>query len=225
MRKIKSITDRLLAGIALVTLSPIMLIAAIGVKISSKGPVFYRAKRMGINQEPFTIYKFRTMRINADREGAITAVHDNRIFAWGEILRKTKIDELPQLINILQGTMSIVGPRPEDIDIVNKHYTEAEKRTLKVLPGLACPGSIFNYTHGDQYLIGNDTEAAYVNHFLHLKLALDIYYLDHWSLLYDIRIIFRTIYTIIRSTISSKRMNFPIEYRKVFGEKEDEELH
>lgn len=219
MRQIKGIADRILAGVALVILSPIMLIAAIGVKISSPGPIFYKAKRMGRDLEPLTIYKFRTMRVNADKEGAITAVHDSRVFGWGEILRKTKIDELPQLINILRGTMSIVGPRPEDIDIVNKYYTEKEKATLKVLPGLACPGSIFNYTHGDQYLKDNDTDVAYAKQFLHIKLALDIYYLEHWSLLYDIRIILRTISAIIMASISSERMNYPIEYRKVFGEK------
>lgn len=219
MRHIKIIADKFLACIALLVLSPIMLVAAIGIKASSKGPVLYKAKRMGKDLKPFTVYKFRTMCINADKEGAITATHDSRVFTWGGILRRTKIDELPQLINILQGTMSIVGPRPEDIDIVNKYYTESEKKTLRVLPGLACPGSIFNYTHGDQYLKDNDAAISYVDHFLHLKLALDMYYLEHWSLFYDIRVIFRTIVAIVLSTFCSKRMNYPIEYRKVFGEK------
>lgn len=217
-RGIKAIADRVLALIALIVLSPIMLIATIGIKISCKGPVFYKAKRMGKDLKPLTIYKFRTMRVGADNEGAITGVNDKRVFAWGELLRKTKVDELPQLINILNGTMSIIGPRPEDIGIVDKYFNEEEKRTLGVLPGLACPGSIFNYTHGEQYLSDNDTDDAYVNKFLHVKMALDIYYLDHWNLLYDVEIIFRTVYVILVTTLTKKQLRLPKEYAKVFGE-------
>lgn len=217
MRKIKEITDRVLAGIALIILSPIMLIAMIGIKISSKGAVLYKAKRMGKNMNPITVYKFRTMHMNADKEGAITAIDDSRIFSWGEVLRKTKIDELPQLFNVLGGNMSIIGPRPEDISIVNRYYTNEEKKTLDVLPGLACPGSIFNYTHGKQYLKGEDIDELYVKKFLHIKLALDLYYLRHWSLLYDIKIMFRTVYAIVVTLFTSKQMNYPMEYKIVFG--------
>ncbi len=217
MRKIKEITDRVLAGIALIILSPIMLIAMIGIKISSKGAVLYKAKRMGKNMNPITVYKFRTMHMNADKEGAITAIDDSRIFSWGEVLRKTKIDELPQLFNVLGGNMSIIGPRPEDISIVNRYYTNEEKKTLDVLPGLACPGSIFNYTHGKQYLKGDDIDELYVKKFLHIKLALDLYYLRHWSLLYDIKIMFRTVYAIVVTLFTSKQMNYPMEYKIVFG--------
>lgn len=215
---IKSIADRFLALIALIVLSPVMLIAAIGIKISSKGPVFYMAKRMGKDMKPLTIYKFRTMKVGADKEGAITGANDSRIFAWGEILRKTKIDELPQLINILNGTMSIIGPRPEDIGIVNDYYTEEERKTLDVLPGLACPGSIFNYTHGDHYLSDNDTDDAYINKFLHVKLALDIYYLEHWNLFYDIEIIARTVYVILITSLTKRQLPYPKEYIRVFKE-------
>lgn len=215
-RAIKTILDKVLSLIALIVLSPILLIAAIGIKLSSKGPVFYKAKRMGKDLNPLTIYKFRTMRVGADKEGAITAAHDSRIFAWGELLRKTKVDELPQLINILNGTMSIIGPRPEDIGIVNEYYTEEEKRTLEVLPGLACPGSIFNYTHGDQYLKDEGTDEAYANEFLHIKLTLDLYYLMNWSLVYDIKIVFRTIKAIIVTSLSNQQLDYPIEYKKVF---------
>lgn len=218
-KMIKSVVDRFLALIALIVLSPIMLIAAIGIKCSSRGPIFYKAKRMGKDMKPMVIYKFRTMKVGADKEGSITGAHDNRIFAWGEILRKTKVDELPQLINILNGTMSVIGPRPEDIGIVNEYYTDEEKKTLDVLPGLACPGSIFNYTHGDQYLTDNDTDDAYVNNFLHIKLALDLYYLEHWSLLYDVEIIFRTIYVILVTSLTKKQLPYPKEYIKVFGER------
>ena len=216
-KRIKLIIDKLLALIALIVLSPVMLIAAIGTKITNKGPVFYMAKRMGKDMKPITIYKFRTMGVGADKEGDITSTNDSRVFAWGDILRKTKVDELPQLLNILNGTMSIIGPRPENIDIVNKFYTEEERKTLEVLPGLACPGSIFNYTHGNQYLSNNNTDDMYVKNFLHVKLALDIYYLEHWNLIYDIEIIFRTIYVILKTTLSKKQLPYPKEYKKIFN--------
>ncbi len=216
MRKVKSIIDRFLAGISLIVLSPVMIIAAIGIKVSSKGTVFYKAKRMGRDLKPITVYKFRTMHMGADKKNKITAVNDSRIFAWGEILRKTKIDELPQLFNVLEGSMSIIGPRPEDISIVNNYFTDEEKKTLYVPPGLACPGSIFNYTHGDLYLKGNNADEIYVKEFLHIKLSLDLYYLSHWSLGYDVKIIIRTLYTIIMATFTSRQLDYPMEYKKVF---------
>lgn len=217
MRFIKGIFDRLLALIALFFLSPIILVAAIGIKLSSDGPVFYKTKRMGKDMQPFTIYKFRSMYVGADKSGAITGKNDSRVFPWGEFLRKTKIDELPQLFNIIFGTMSIVGPRPEDISIVKKYYTEEEKKTLDVLPGLACPGSIFNYTHGDEYLNADNTDEVYVNNFLHIKLALDLYYLKNWSLLYDAEIVLRTIIAILSTSIMKSRMNYPREYIEVIN--------
>ena len=223
MQHIKIILDRLLAGAALLALGPVMLAAAIGIKLSDKGPVFYKAQRMGMGMAPYTMYKFRTMRVGSDKEGAITSSHDNRVYLWGSFLRKTKIDELPQLINILTGTMSIVGPRPEDVRIVQEHYSMDELRTLKVLPGLACPGSIFNYTHGERLLEGGNADSLYVERLLHVKLALDLYYLDHWSLLYDVKIIFRTLYTVLLTSLTPFRIGYPIEYRRVFGEQGREE--
>ena len=188
-RAIKTILDRLLALAAIICLSPAMLIAAAGIKGSSRGPVLYKARRAGLGGKPISVYKFRTMRVGADQEGAITGADDNRVFRWGEILRKIKVDELPQLFNILGGTMAVIGPRPEDINIVEKYYTEEEKRTLSVLPGLACPGSIYNYTHGEKYLTGQDAEEIYVTKLLHIKLSLDLFYLDHWTLFYDISLV------------------------------------
>ena len=193
-----------------------MVIAAVGIKLSSKGTVFYKAKRMGKDLKQITVYKFRTMYMGSDKKSMITAVNDNRIFAWGEILRKTKIDELPQLLNVLEGSMSIIGPRPEDISIVDNYFTDEEKKTLDVLPGLASPGSIFNYTHGDLYLKGNNANEVYVKEFLHIKLALDLYYLSHWSLWYDMKIIVRTLYTIVMMSFTSKQLGYPVEYKKVF---------
>ena len=126
MRAIKSVADRILAACALILLFPIMILAGVGVLLSDGRPVFYRARRMGKNMTPIVVYKFRTMYTGADREGSITGIGDHRIFPWGNFLRKTKVDELPQLINILLGNMAVVGPRPEDVDIVEKYYTQEE---------------------------------------------------------------------------------------------------
>ena len=219
-RIFKNIIDRLLALIALIVLSPVMLIAALGIKLTSRGPVLYKARRMGRGMQPLTVYKFRTMRISAEPGSAITGLGDARVFRWGSILRAVKVDELPQLFNILNGTMSVIGPRPEDIDIVENDYTEEEKETLSVLPGLACPGSIYNYTHGEKYLTGDDAHEIYVTRLLHIKLALDLYYLRHWHLGYDVALIFRTLWAILLNMLGVRRRKYPMEYVRLYGERD-----
>ncbi len=214
---VKRFFDFLLSALAAVVLSPIMLIAAAGIKISDRGPVFYKAKRMGKGMIPIDIYKFRTMRVNSDQKGSITAKNDSRVFLFGGFLRKAKIDELPQLFNILNGSMSVIGPRPEDVGIVNKYYSEEQKRTLKVLPGLASPGSIFNYTHGDRYLSDTDTEEAYIERLMPVKLAMDLYYVDNWTLWYDVELIFRTIVVIILRMLGKRKFPYPKEYAAEIG--------
>lgn len=217
MKSLKVVFDYSLAIIAIIILSPIMIFAAIGIKLNSKGPILYKAKRAGKENKLIVVYKFRTMKVGADKEGAITSSNDKRIFPFGDLLRKTKIDELPQLFNVLEGTMSIIGPRPEDTDIVERYYTKDEMRTLTVLPGLASPGSIFNYTHGDLYLKEYGTDDAYGSEYLHIKLALDLYYIDHWSLWYDVRLIVKTIYVIMMITLFTKQFDYPVEYKACFG--------
>lgn len=214
---VKRFFDFLLSTFAAVILLPIMLIAAAGIKVSDRGPVLYKTKRMGKGMIPIDIYKFRTMRINSDQSGSITAKNDLRIFGFGRFLRKAKIDELPQLFNILNGSMSLIGPRPEDVRIVNKYYSGEQKKTLRVLPGLASPGSIFNYTHGDRYLSDMDTEEAYVKKLMPIKLAMDLYYVDNWSLWYDVELIFRTIVVIILRLLGKRKFRYPREYAELEG--------
>lgn len=211
-RKVKRLFDVVLSGIALVVLSPVMLTAAVGIKISDRGPVIYKAKRMGKGMRPFDLYKFRTMHMDSDKEGAITAAGDNRVFPFGRVLRKYKVDELPQLVNILTGTMSIVGPRPESVEIVNRYYTDWMKETLEVLPGLASPGSIFNYTHGDKFLAGENVEKEYADKLLPVKLAMDLYYTKNASFLYDIEIIARTVRVISWKVMGVNKFSYPREY-------------
>jgi len=158
------------------------------------------------------MYKFRTMTCDAaGLASRITAPGDSRVFRFGELLRRLKIDELPQLINVLRGEMSIVGPRPEDPDIVASYYTAWHRRTLDVAPGLASPGSIYNYTHGEERVSGIDTEQEYVNHLLPIKISLDLVYVHEKSILYDIRIIFRTAWVISWVALGRRKFGDPPE--------------
>jgi lipopolysaccharide/colanic/teichoic acid biosynthesis glycosyltransferase len=141
----------------------------------------------------------------------ITGVADARVTRVGSWLRKTKVDELPQLMNVLRGEMSLVGPRPEDPSIVTAHYRPAHWRTLDVRPGLVSPGSLYNYTHGESLLRGEQPESAYVERLLPLKLALELVYLDRRCFRYDLALVFRTALTILRIAAGRTRFADPPE--------------
>ena len=145
------------------------------------------------------MYKFRTMRLDtADQTKPITALNDSRVFPFGAFLRATKIDELPQLINVLKGDMTLVGPRPEAPEIVRSYYTSDDLTTLQVPPGLTSPGTVYYYTHGESKLTTETSVVEeYVQHLLPAKLALDRAYMKRPTVLYDIRVILRTIVTIV----------------------------
>ncbi|MBV5340361.1 MAG: sugar transferase [Deltaproteobacteria bacterium] len=200
--------------IALIVLSPVLIFVTLGIWITDGLPVFYRAKRIGLGGHSFTMHKFRTMRINHGAlQSAITSANDSRVFLFGSLLRKSKIDELPQLIDVLRGKMAVVGPRPEDADIVAQHYGEIGHETLLVKPGLASPGSIFNYTHGEKMLDDANPESSYIKNLLPIKLELDCVYVRHRSFLYDISIIFRTVWVIISIVFGRKEFSLPPEYK------------
>lgn len=203
----KRLFDLSASALALLLLSPLLTAAALAVRLSSPGPVLYKARRVGRMGQPFVMFKFRTMHAAPVQGSVITSSGDARIFPVGRLLRALKIDELPQLWNILRGEMSIVGPRPEDPKIVAEHYGHLGHETLTVLPGLTCPGSIHFYTHGEQLVDDSDPETAYVRNLLPIKLALDAVYVRHQSLLYDIRLIIRTALTILQ--IAAGRQRFP----------------
>src|SRR5438445_11425118 len=125
------ITVSLSALLVLLLLAPLLAVIVVGIRLSSKGPVFYRARRVGLHGKLFTMYKFRTMDVaGTTLASAITATHDPRVFPFGRLLRRYKIDELPQLFNILKGDMSFVGPRPEDPGIVQQYYAAPDLETL-----------------------------------------------------------------------------------------------
>jgi lipopolysaccharide/colanic/teichoic acid biosynthesis glycosyltransferase len=193
----KRLFDLCLAALGLVLTAPLLGIAALGIRLASPGPVFYRARRVGKDGTLFTMYKLRTMHLGPGLSTSrITGHADPRVFRFGRWLRRAKLDELPQLVNVLRGDMAIVGPRPEDPAIVARHYTALERETLRVRPGLASPGSLFHYTDGERWLGNADPERDYVDRLMPLKLALDVVYVRGASLRYDLRVIGRTAWAI-----------------------------
>lgn len=204
--------DRIIALILITTLSPVFLIAILGVLIFDFGPVFFKAERAGKSGK-FKLIKFRSMRTsNNETRSKITKKNDDRIYFFGKILRITKIDELPQLINILRGEMTFVGPRPEDIEIVNEFYDDVMLESLSVKPGLTSPGSIYNFTHVENALSEVDTEDYYTGVVLPLKIRMEIVYIRNSSFFYDLKIIFKTIKVIGQKILGKRRFNLPSEY-------------
>ena len=188
--------DLTLAGPGLLAFSPILLVAAVLVKLSSPGPVFYRAQRVGRQGRLFQLYKFRTMVVGADRDGpGITTASDQRITPIGRWLRRTKVDELPQLFNIVAGNMSVVGPRPEDPRYVAL-YTPEQRQLLEALPGLTSPASL-SYRNEEALLTGPDWETRYVQEVMPHKLAIELDYLKHRTFFTDFVILLRTFRTLI----------------------------
>ena len=182
-RWLKAIEDRVLSFIILVLISPLMLLIAFLVKLSSPGPIFYRQKRVGWNGEEFEMFKFRSMPVNAEvQTGAVWATaKDNRATKIGSLLRKTSLDELPQFINVLKGDMSIVGPRPERLVFVEKFRHEIPMYMQKHLVKAGITGwAQVNGWRGDTSL--------------EKRIEYDLYYINHWSLGFDLKIIFLTIF-------------------------------
>jgi lipopolysaccharide/colanic/teichoic acid biosynthesis glycosyltransferase len=189
---LKRLFDITASGLGLLALAPVMLAVALVVKLTSPGPVFHRATRIGRHGKPFTLLKFRSMVVGADRLGPrITSVDDPRITRVGRFLRRTKLDELPQLINVLRGEMSIVGPRPEDPCYVAL-YTDEQRRVLSVRPGITSLASV-KYRDEEGMLAGMDVERYYVECVLPAKLAIDLEYVRHGNLWRDVLIILMTL--------------------------------
>lgn len=200
----KRIFDVAVSGAGLVMTSPILLAAAIAVKLSSPGPAFYRGPRVGKDGREFLILKLRTMRPGADRQGpAVTAADDPRITAVGRVLRRTKLDELPQLINVLRGEMSLVGPRPEDPKYVAL-YTPEQRRVLSVRPGITGPTAL-TFVDEEELLRGADAQAVYLAEVMPQKLAVDLEYVDRASLGGDLRLMARTVLVVLRRTMGLRR--------------------
>lgn len=230
----KRLLDIVVASCALAAATPLLLVAAIGIKLTSAGPILYRARRIardrrrpqanssvdcypqerrqiGYQGREFTMYKFRTMHVSGISGSSITARNDSRVFPFGAWLRATKIDELPQLFNVIKGDMALVGPRPEAPEIVRGHYTPEDLTTLQIPPGLTSPGSLYYYTHYEASLANDSVVEQYVKRLLPVKLALDRVYIRNATVLYDLRMILRTIAMICSRTVGSRWFPDPPE--------------
>jgi len=196
---LKRLFDIVFSFLGLLVLSPLLLIIAILIKRDSKGPVFFRGIRVGRFGKPFRIYKFRTMVVNADElGGSPTADNDPRITKAGRFLRKYKLDELPQLLNVLKGEMSLVGPRPEVEEYV-KLYGEEEKAILSVYPGMTDWASIENADEGAILAKSPDPQKIYREQIWPEKLKLQLKYVEEHSLWIDFKIILKTLKVVIFS--------------------------
>lgn len=194
---VKRILDFVMAFFAIIILLPLFLLISIAILIDSKGNVFYVQQRVGKNNKNFKLFKFRTMRAHADKAGLLTiGDHDNRITKIGYLLRKSKLDELPQLLNILFGQMSFVGPRPEVRYYVN-YYTPEQMKVLSVLPGLTDWASLMYIDENEILRQAEDHEKAYIETIMPAKLALNFKYINEMSFVCDMKIIFKTLIKIV----------------------------
>lgn len=193
----KRLFDLLLGAVGVVILSPILLSIAIAVRVDSRGPIFFRQERVGRGGRPFRIHKFRTMRV--DRSGLarqITVGRDPRITRVGHVLRQTKLDELPQLIDVVTGKMSLVGPRPE-VPAYVRHYPDAIRGTvLSVRPGITDASSLRFIDEAGLLATASDPERFYIDEILPVKLAHHLEYVRNRSLIGDAAIIVETLRSI-----------------------------
>lgn len=196
---IKRAFDLVFSALGLLVLFPVFIILALFIIFDSKGGIFYRQKRVGRNQVEFWLYKFRTMKTGAEKSGLLTVgMQDSRITNIGKVLRKYKLDELPQLWNIFTGEMSFVGPRPEVPYYVNL-YNEAQKKVLLVKPGLTDFASLEFINENEILEKYPDTEKAYVEKIMPLKLELNLKYIDELGFRTDLKILGKTLARILGS--------------------------
>ena len=193
----KRIFDVIASGLGLIVLSPLFVILAIWIKLDSKGPVFYRQVRVGYKNKDFRIFKFRSMRVGADKGSLVTiGGHDPRVTRSGYFIRKFKFDELPQLINVFLGDMSLVGPRPEVRHYVD-YWTPEQMHVLDVRPGITDPASIKFRNENELMEKAEDPEKYYIEVIMQEKIKLYLEYVEKHSFLYDLGLIFKTFWVII----------------------------
>lgn len=194
----KRLFDLIFASLGLILISPLFLFLAVAIKLESKGPVFYRGLRVGLHGRLFRIYKFRTMVVDAEKIGGpSTADDDPRLTRLGKFLRKYKLDELPQLINVFKGEMSFVGPRPE-VEHYVAMFTGEERAILSVRPGITDWASLWNPDEGVILAGSTDPEKAYMERIRPTKLKFQLKYVREHSFFTDLKIIFQTLITVAR---------------------------
>lgn len=192
----KRIFDIIAALLGILISSPLWLIAAIGIVLSDPGPVFFYARRIGKDDREFCMWKFRSMRVprkESEKSEASFKADTDRIFPFGHVIRSLKIDELPQLLNILFGSMSIVGPRPVSVDQVKVMRHGVNRITGSVRPGLTGPAALYDYIYGDNV----EDEEEYEKLVLPTRLALEAYYPSHMSFLFDVKMVWYTVVCVL----------------------------
>jgi len=195
----KRLFDVIFSFLGLIILLPLLLVIAVIIKITSPGPVFYRGERVGKDGKVFRIFKFRTMVANADKIGGFsTAGDDPRLTKVGKFLKRFQLDELPQLINVLKGEMSLVGPRPEVPFYVNMMTEEERKIILSIKPGITDWASLWNFHEGEVLRGSADPEKDYMEKIRPKKLRLQIKYVKERTFWTDIKIILKTILKIFQ---------------------------
>ena len=193
----KRLFDIVASGCGLLVLSPVLIIVAIWIKLDSRGPVFYRQVRVGYKNKDFRIFKFRSMRIGSDKGSLVTiGGSDPRITRSGYFIRKYKLDELPQLINVFVGDMSLVGPRPEVRHYVD-YWTPEQMHVLDVRPGITDPASIKFRNENELMGQAENPEDYYINVIMQEKIKLYLEYVENASFMYDLMLIFKTFKVII----------------------------
>ena len=192
---LKRCFDFICALVALIVLFPIFLLTAIGILLSDWGPIFYKANRIGKGNKPFKMYKFRSMRVAKSANEASLRPDEDRIFPFGHFIRKVKIDELPQLINILNGTMSIIGPRPVAEDQFNMFRYGKWNEAAKVPVGLSGPAALYDYIYGDQFT----DEKEYMEKVYPTRRELEYVYVQKACIWYDLKMIVYTVICILYS--------------------------
>ena len=194
----KRLFDFVASGLGLIVLCPLFLILAIWIKLDSKGPVFYRQVRVGYKNKDFRIFKFRSMRVGADKGSLVTiGGHDPRVTRSGYFIRKFKFDELPQLINVFLGDMSLVGPRPEVRHYVD-YWTPEQMHVLDVRPGITDPASIKFRNENELMEKAEDPEKYYIEVIMQEKIKLYLEYVEKHSFFYDLGLIFKTFWVIVK---------------------------
>lgn len=193
----KRLFDIIASCCGLIVLSPLFIILAIWIKLDSKGPIFYKQSRVGQYNKDFLLYKFRSMRVGSDKKGLITVGNrDPRITRSGYFIRKYKLDEFPQLINVLIGDMSLVGPRPEVRKYVDL-YTEEQMHVLDVKPGITDLASIRYRNENEILENAENPDEYYINVVMQDKLKINLEYISNHSFWYDIALIFKTFWAIV----------------------------
>lgn len=188
-RFLKRTFDIFSSGLALIVLLPVWLIAIIGIEVSDPGPVFYFANRAGKDNKTFKMYKFRSMRVDKNANEKSLRPDQDRIFKFGRFIRATKIDELPQLLNVFLGDMAVIGPRPAAVDQIEITRSGENAIVASIKPGLSSPSALYDYLYGDSI----EDEAEYMDKVAPTRLSLDRFYIGKQTVGYDIKIIWYTV--------------------------------